>query len=124
MLIDLKVVILCQQFTLVLKSHCFRIALSTALMSKLLSVARYALIYFLSNHLIYQLLQNCTVWDGGSLGSGNLSASVVMAYVASTTTPVDDPADVASTFAEHDEFSFFGVDLSAAQSDNYTSYTG
>nr|VWO94841.1 Beta-xylanase (EC [Ganoderma boninense] len=66
--------------------------------------------------------QNCTVWDGGSLGSGDLNGTAVFAYVASTMTGVDDPSDVNSSFMEHDYFNFFGMDLSAAHSSLYTQY--
>lgn len=55
--------------------------------------------------------QNCTAWEDGSLGSGDLSGEQVLAYVASTTTPVDDPSDVASDFTEHNFFSFFRLQL-------------
>lgn len=56
------------------------------------------------------------------MGSGDLNGTAVLAYVASTTTGVDDPSDVNSSFAEHDFFSFFGLDLSAAHSPSYTQY--
>ncbi|KAI0723976.1 hypothetical protein C8T65DRAFT_628099 [Cerioporus squamosus] len=68
--------------------------------------------------------QNCTVWEGGSLGSGNLNGTAVLAYVASTTTGVEDPSDINSSFQEHDYFNFFGVDLSAAHSSSYSQYVG
>ncbi|TBU49152.1 hypothetical protein BD309DRAFT_948220 [Dichomitus squalens] len=66
--------------------------------------------------------QNCTVWEGGSLGSGDLNGTAVLAYVASTTTGVDDPSDVNSSFSEHNYFNFFGLDLSAAHSSSYSQY--
>jgi len=66
--------------------------------------------------------QNCTVWEGGSLGSGNTTAFELIAYVAQTTTEVDTPSDPASTFIEHDQFDFFGADLSTAHSSSYNSY--
>ncbi|KII89157.1 hypothetical protein PLICRDRAFT_40791 [Plicaturopsis crispa FD-325 SS-3] len=66
--------------------------------------------------------QNCTTWEGGSLGSGDLSGFQLIAYVASTTTPVDDPPDVDSSFEEHNEFDFFGMDLSTVHSASYSSY--
>ncbi|KAI0780650.1 CBD9-like protein [Trametes elegans] len=68
--------------------------------------------------------QNCTVWDGGSLGSGDLDGTNVLAYVASTKTGPEDPSDIDSSFQEHDQFAFFGVDLSQAHSDSYSQYIG
>lgn len=66
--------------------------------------------------------QNCTTWEGGSLGSGDLNSSGVVAYVVATTTEPADPTDVDSTIQEHDDFDFFGLDLSSAHSDSYSSY--
>jgi len=66
--------------------------------------------------------QNCTVWEGGSLGGGNTTAFELIAYVAQTTTEVDTPSDPASDFVEHDQFDFFGADLSTAHSASYSSY--
>ena len=68
--------------------------------------------------------QNCTVWEGGSIGSGNLNGFQLIAYVASTDTPVDDPSNVASNFTEHNDFDFFGLDLSTVHSSSYSSYIG
>ena len=48
--------------------------------------------------------QNCTAWEDGSLGSGDLTSFGVLAYVVATTTGPADPADVASTLQEHDDF--------------------
>ncbi|THG98699.1 hypothetical protein EW026_g3528 [Hermanssonia centrifuga] len=56
--------------------------------------------------------QNCTVWEAGSMGSGDLTSFTVIAYVVATTTEPSDPADVASVIQEHDDFNFFGLDLS------------
>ena len=82
-----------------------------------------------SNKPIYKLvdancLQNCTVWEGGSLGSGDLNGTAVFAYVSSSTTGPADPSDVDSTFQEHDFFGFFGFSLSDAHSDSYSDYIG
>lgn len=66
--------------------------------------------------------QNCTTWSGGSLGQGNLDGDQVLAYVASTTLPVTTPSDPNSDFQEHDQFDFFGVDLSTAHSSAYSGY--
>ncbi|KAI0822858.1 CBD9-like protein [Trametes gibbosa] len=66
--------------------------------------------------------QNCTAWDGGSLGQGNLDGTAVLAYVASTMTGVEDPSDIDSSFQEHDQFAFFGVDLSQSHSSSYSKY--
>ncbi|KAI0345356.1 carbohydrate-binding cytochrome b562 [Trametopsis cervina] len=68
--------------------------------------------------------QNCTVWEGGSMGSGDLTSFQVVAYVVATTTKPADPADVASSLQEHDDFNFFGLDLSQAHSDSYSSFIG
>nr|AAU12274.1 cellulose binding iron reductase [Phanerodontia chrysosporium] len=68
--------------------------------------------------------QNCTIWEGGSLGSGDLTSFQVVAYVVATTTKPSDPADVDSVIQEHDDFNFFGLDLSMAHSDSYSSYIG
>ncbi|KIJ69058.1 carbohydrate-binding module family 1 protein [Hydnomerulius pinastri MD-312] len=68
--------------------------------------------------------QNCTAWNGGSLGSGDLNGFQLIAYVASDDTPVDDPSNVASNFTEHDQMNFFGLDLSTAHSTEYYSYIG
>ncbi|PSR83065.1 hypothetical protein PHLCEN_2v5869 [Hermanssonia centrifuga] len=66
--------------------------------------------------------QNCTVWDAGSMGSGDLTSFTVIAYVVATTTEPSDPADVASVIQEHDDFNFFGLDLSQVHDPNYDSY--
>ncbi|KAI0318929.1 hypothetical protein OF83DRAFT_1112956 [Amylostereum chailletii] len=65
--------------------------------------------------------QNCTAWQGGSIGGGDLNSFQLIAYVTSTT-PVDDPSDVNSTFTEHDYFNFCGLQLNTAHSDAYNSY--
>ncbi|KAI0664668.1 CBD9-like protein [Cubamyces menziesii] len=66
--------------------------------------------------------QNCTAWQGGSLGSGNLDGTAVLAYVASTETGVEDPSDIDSSFQEHNNFDFFGVDLSQSHSSSYSQW--
>ncbi|EKM55178.1 carbohydrate-binding module family 1 protein [Phanerochaete carnosa HHB-10118-sp] len=66
--------------------------------------------------------QNCTTWEDGSLGNGDLTSDSVVAYVVATTTQPSDPADVDSVIQEHDDFDFFGLDLSSAHSDSYSSY--
>jgi len=66
--------------------------------------------------------QNCTVWEGGSLGSGNLGAFNTIGYVANTMTPVEVPSNPTSAFLEHDQFDFFGCNLTLAQSSQYSSY--
>ncbi|KAH7908302.1 carbohydrate-binding module family 1 protein [Hygrophoropsis aurantiaca] len=68
--------------------------------------------------------ENCTAWNGGSLGTGDLSGFQLIAYVASDDTPVDDPSNVASNFTEHDQMNFFGLDLSTAHSADYDTYWG
>ncbi|KDQ60924.1 carbohydrate-binding module 1 protein [Jaapia argillacea MUCL 33604] len=66
--------------------------------------------------------QNCTTWEEGSLGYGDLSAFQLIAYVASDTTPVDDPSSVASNMTEHDIMNFFGMELSEAHTTTTTLY--
>ena len=78
----------------------------------------------MKNHLFIFIPQNCTVWEGGSLGQGDLTAFQVVAYVVATTTKPADPADVASTIQEHDDFDFFGLDLSMTHDPNYSSFVG
>ncbi|EIW84939.1 carbohydrate-binding module family 1 protein [Coniophora puteana RWD-64-598 SS2] len=68
--------------------------------------------------------QNCTTWEGGSLGSGDLAGFQLLAYVANDDTPVTDPSDIASNFTEHDQMNFFGLELSDAHSSSYYSYIG
>ena len=64
------------------------------------------------------------MWDGGSIGSGDLNSFQVVAYVVATTTQPADPSDVASSLDEHDAFNFFGLDLSQVHSSSYSSYIG
>lgn len=45
-----------------------------------------------------------------------------MGYVTNTDTPPDDPADVGSSFTEHNQFNLFGCDLSTVHSSLYSSY--
>ncbi|KAK0444192.1 cellobiose dehydrogenase [Desarmillaria tabescens] len=59
--------------------------------------------------------ENCTKsvgfsWDGGGLDSSSFGAP---AWVFSDV-PVDDPSDSQSTFEEHTDFGFYGLDFSAA----------
>lgn len=70
----------------------------------------------------YIATQNCTVWEGGSLGSGNSTGFNLIGYVASTMTPVDTPSNPESDFVEHDQFDFFGLDLWTTQSTSYSAY--
>lgn len=58
------------------------------------------------------------------MGSGDLTAFQVVAYVVATTTKPADPADVGSEIQEHDAFNFFGLDLSQAHSDSYSTFVG
>ena len=62
------------------------------------------------------------MWEGGSLGTGDLDGTAVIAYVSDSTTGPADPSDIGSSFQEHDFFGFFGMDLSQAHSDSYSSY--
>ncbi|KAF9038951.1 hypothetical protein BDZ89DRAFT_945553 [Hymenopellis radicata] len=54
--------------------------------------------------------QNCTTWSTGSL---NTNSSGAPAWVWSSA-PVDDPSDPQSTFEEHTDFGFYGLDFSSA----------
>lgn len=56
------------------------------------------------------------------MGSGDLTAFQLIAYVASYHAKVSDPSDIDSSMQEHDAFNFFGLDLSSAHDDNYSSY--
>ncbi|KAI0780649.1 hypothetical protein BD413DRAFT_498896 [Trametes elegans] len=68
------------------------------------------------------LVQNCTVWEGGSLASGNLTGTADLVYVGSTMSGPENPSDVNSSFHIHDIFSSVTVDLSQAHSDSYSQY--
>ncbi|KAK0463351.1 hypothetical protein IW261DRAFT_1625625 [Armillaria novae-zelandiae] len=54
--------------------------------------------------------ENCTVWANGGLDTGSFGAP---AWVFSDI-PVDDPSDPESTFEEHTDFGFYGLDFSAS----------
>ncbi|KAI3611720.1 cellobiose dehydrogenase [Moniliophthora roreri] len=54
--------------------------------------------------------ENCTVWADGSI---NTDGSGAAAWVVSDV-EVDDPSDPQSTFQEHTDFGFYGIDFSAA----------
>ncbi|KAK0199858.1 hypothetical protein DFS33DRAFT_1399343 [Desarmillaria ectypa] len=54
--------------------------------------------------------ENCTTWAGGGLDTTSFGAP---AWVFSDV-PVDNPADPESTFVEHTDFGFYGLDFSAA----------
>ncbi|KAK7037807.1 substrate-specific activator of APC-dependent proteolysis [Paramarasmius palmivorus] len=54
--------------------------------------------------------ENCTVWADGSI---NTDGSGAAAWVVSDV-EVDDPSDPQSTFQEHTDFGFYGIDYSAA----------
>ncbi|KAK0437789.1 cellobiose dehydrogenase [Armillaria borealis] len=54
--------------------------------------------------------ENCTVWANGGLDTGSFGAP---AWVFSNI-PVDDPSDPESTFEEHTDFGFYGLDFSAS----------
>jgi hypothetical protein len=63
--------------------------------------------------------QNCTSWQGGSLGSGNLNSLQGMAYATSTTRPVNDPANISSGMHAHNDYGYFKLDLGNAHMANY-----
>ncbi|KAI0777591.1 cellobiose dehydrogenase [Trametes elegans] len=62
--------------------------------------------------------QNCTTWDGGSIDP---TGTGVFAWAYSSVA-VDDPSDPGSTFAEHTDFGFFGINFPDAQNSNYQNY--
>nr|AGE45679.1 cellobiose dehydrogenase [Phlebia lindtneri]AGE97206.1 cellobiose dehydrogenase [Phlebia lindtneri] len=64
--------------------------------------------------------QGCTSWTGG--GSMPISSQGVLAWAYSSI-DVDDPSDPQSTFNEHTDFGFFGIDYTTAHVDSVT-YTG
>ncbi|KAI0635059.1 cellobiose dehydrogenase [Trametes polyzona] len=62
--------------------------------------------------------QNCTSWDGGSIDP---TGTGVFAWAYSNVA-VDDPSDPNSSFAEHTDFGFYGVNFPDAQTSNYQNY--
>ncbi|TCD65251.1 substrate-specific activator of APC-dependent proteolysis [Steccherinum ochraceum] len=62
--------------------------------------------------------QNCTSWNGGGL---DVTSGAALAWAYSSV-GVDDPADPQSTFQEHTDFGFFGMDFSSAHNANYNAY--
>ncbi|KAJ3487294.1 hypothetical protein NLI96_g3648 [Meripilus lineatus] len=65
--------------------------------------------------------QNCTSWAGG--GSIPVSSQGVLAWAYSNVA-VDNPSDPQSTFNEHTDFGFFGMDFSSAHTNLYQNYLG
>ncbi|RDX41638.1 cellobiose dehydrogenase [Lentinus brumalis] len=63
--------------------------------------------------------QNCTSWEGG--GGIDPTGTGVFAWAYSNVA-VDDPSDPNSTFAEHTDFGFFGINFPDAQNSNYQNY--
>ncbi|KAF8582996.1 carbohydrate-binding module family 1 protein [Ramaria rubella] len=64
--------------------------------------------------------QDCITWTDGSFDpTGSFQ---LLAYVASTTVPVNDPSNPNSNFTEHDQFDFFGLVTPNAVSSNYSTY--
>ncbi|THH28872.1 hypothetical protein EUX98_g5306 [Antrodiella citrinella] len=62
--------------------------------------------------------QNCTSWSGGGIDT---TSGAALAWAFSSV-GVDDPSDPESTFQEHTDFGFFGMDFSTAHNANYQSY--
>lgn len=58
------------------------------------------------------------------MGGGDLTSFQVIAYVVATTSGPADPSNVASSIQEHDDFNFFGLDLSQVHSSSYSSFIG
>lgn len=63
--------------------------------------------------------QNCTTWAGGGGIPLTSGAAVAWAY---SDIAVDQPSNPQSTFDEHTDFGFFGIDFSSAHSANYENY--
>nr|Q01738.1 RecName: Full=Cellobiose dehydrogenase; Short=CDH; AltName: Full=Cellobiose-quinone oxidoreductase; Flags: Precursor [Phanerodontia chrysosporium]AAB61455.1 cellobiose dehydrogenase [Phanerodontia chrysosporium]AAB92262.1 cellobiose dehydrogenase [Phanerodontia chrysosporium]AAC49277.1 cellobiose dehydrogenase [Phanerodontia chrysosporium] len=63
--------------------------------------------------------QGCTEWNNG--GGIDVTSQGVLAWAFSNVA-VDDPSDPQSTFSEHTDFGFFGIDYSTAHSANYQNY--
>ncbi|KAH8083283.1 hypothetical protein BXZ70DRAFT_995498 [Cristinia sonorae] len=68
--------------------------------------------------------QNCTVsvWQGGSMGGGNLNKLQFIAYAHSKTSKPTHPDNPNSDFTMHDAYGYFGVYLSNAHDARYYSY--
>ncbi|KAI0646211.1 cellobiose dehydrogenase [Trametes meyenii] len=62
--------------------------------------------------------QNCTAWDGGSIDP---TGTGVFAWAYSDVA-VTDPSDPGSSFGEHTDFGFFGINFPDAQNSNYQNY--
>ncbi|EKM53326.1 uncharacterized protein PHACADRAFT_259608 [Phanerochaete carnosa HHB-10118-sp] len=63
--------------------------------------------------------QGCTEWNNGE--GIDVTSEGVLAWAFSNVA-VDDPSDAESTFSEHTDFGFFGIDYSSAHSSNYQNY--
>nr|AAC32197.1 cellobiose dehydrogenase [Trametes cinnabarina] len=63
--------------------------------------------------------QNCTSWEGG--GGIDPTGTGVFAWAYSSV-GVDDPSDPNTTFQEHTDFGFFGINFPDAQNSNYQNY--
>ncbi|PIL27426.1 hypothetical protein GSI_10574 [Ganoderma sinense ZZ0214-1] len=63
--------------------------------------------------------QNCTSWEGG--GGISPTGTGVFAWAYSSV-GVDDPSDINSTFQEHTDFGFYGINFPDAQNSNYQNY--
>ncbi|KAI0795146.1 hypothetical protein C8Q75DRAFT_530992 [Abortiporus biennis] len=62
--------------------------------------------------------QNCTTWQNGAMP---LSSGAALAWAYSDV-GVDDPSNPQSTFQEHTDFNFFGIDYTSATNTNYNNY--
>ncbi|KAI1798304.1 cellobiose dehydrogenase [Ganoderma leucocontextum] len=63
--------------------------------------------------------QDCTSWQGG--GGISPTGTGVFAWAYSNV-GVDDPSDPNSTFQEHTDFGFYGINFPDAQNSNYQNY--
>ncbi|KAM5531153.1 hypothetical protein V8D89_015174 [Ganoderma adspersum] len=63
--------------------------------------------------------ENCTSWTGG--GGISPTGTGVFAWAYSNV-GVDDPSDPNSTFQEHTDFGFYGINFPDAQNSNYQNY--
>ncbi|THH31442.1 hypothetical protein EUX98_g2762 [Antrodiella citrinella] len=68
--------------------------------------------------------QNCTSWQGGSIGGGDLNAFQFMAYALSKSSKPANAGDPQSDFYMHDTFGYFALSLINAHDANYFNYLG
>ncbi|EGN95519.1 hypothetical protein SERLA73DRAFT_162366 [Serpula lacrymans var. lacrymans S7.3] len=67
------------------------------------------------------LCENCTYWEGGAIGGGDLEGTQLIEYVANNDTEVFDPANYASNFTIHDVYGSFELNLADAHFSDFFS---